>query len=64
MAFATLSVPTEMTIETALAICIVILTVTLSGIITAWLFSRLTQARRRDVISLIRAIRQGGRRPR
>lgn len=59
MAFATLTVPTEMTIETALAICIVIVTITLSGIITAWLFSRLTPARRRDVISLIRAMRRG-----
>ncbi len=64
MAFATLTVPTEMTIETAVAICIVIATVTLGGGVTAWLFSRLTPARRRDVIDLIRAIRQGGGPPR
>lgn len=64
MALPTLSVPTEMTIHTAIAICIVILAITLCGSITGWLFSRLTPARRRDVIDLIRAIRKGGGSPR
>lgn len=60
MAFATLTVPAEMTIETAQAICMVIVTLTLSLNVTAWLFSRLTPARRRDVIRLVQALRLGG----
>jgi hypothetical protein len=55
----TLAVPSEMTIRTAIAICIVILTITLGGILAAWLFCRLTPTRRRDVIELVRAVRRG-----
>lgn len=58
----TLAVPSEMTISTSIAICIVILTITLSGILITWLFCRLTPMRRRDVIELVRAIRRGGNR--
>lgn len=60
----TLAVPSEMTISTAIAICIVILTVTLSGLAAAWLFCRLTPIRRRDVIDLVRAVRRGADRSR
>lgn len=60
MALATsIVVPPEMTITTAVAICIVIATITLATILSTWLFCRLTPFRRRDVIELVRALRRG-----
>lgn len=54
--------PAEMNITTALAIVIVLAAVTVSVVVVGWLFTRLTPARRRDLVELVRAWRRGSTR--
>jgi len=53
-------IASEMTINTAFAIAIVIASLTGGISLLAWLFSRLTPSRRRDLIELAEAIRREG----
>jgi hypothetical protein len=55
--------PSEMTLTTALAIVIVIAALTVSLGVLGWLFTRLTPARRRDLVELLRAMCRGAAKP-
>lgn len=55
--------PTEMNIDTAVATVIIIAAITASAVVLGWLFTRLTPARRRDLVELARAIRRGSNSP-
>lgn len=56
-------IPTELSSDTALAMLIVIAALTASVILVGWLFTRLTPARRRDLVELVRAFRRGPKDP-
>ena len=54
-------IPETMTIETALAVTIVIAALVASTVTVMLLFARLTSTQRRDVIRLVRQLRRRGK---